>query len=49
VDHDYVEYPREGHGFRDPEVRVDAMQRELAFVRKALGIDDSPSGVSIDH
>lgn len=32
----YVTYPREGHGFREREHRLDAWRKQLAFLRKYL-------------
>jgi len=32
----YITYPKEGHGFRSPEHRLDSMQQELAFMQKYL-------------
>lgn len=37
VDHEYVLYPREGHGFRAAETIVDALERELAFLGRVFG------------
>lgn len=37
IDHDYVEYPGEGHGFRSSAANIDALERETAFFRKVLG------------
>ncbi|MCI1019362.1 S9 family peptidase [Microbacterium sp. C5A9] len=37
VDHEYVLYPDEGHGFRSAETIVDALERELAFLGRAFG------------
>ena len=31
IQHDYVEYPGEGHGFRRTATRIDALSRETAF------------------
>ncbi|MFS0854466.1 S9 family peptidase [Microbacterium sp. 179-I 3D4 NHS] len=36
VDHDYVLYPGEGHGFRRAETIVDALERELAFLGRVF-------------
>ncbi len=36
VDHEYVLYPGEGHGFRGASTIVDALEREIAFLRRAL-------------
>ncbi|WP_449408590.1 dipeptidyl-peptidase 5 [Microbacterium maritypicum] len=37
VDHEYVLYPDEGHGFRAAETIVDALERELAFLGRVFG------------
>ncbi|MGK0374480.1 MAG: dienelactone hydrolase [Arenicella sp.] len=37
IDHEYVEYSNEGHGFKQPENNIDAWQKELAFYRRVLG------------
>ncbi|MFJ4225488.1 prolyl oligopeptidase family serine peptidase [Microbacterium sp. NPDC089695] len=37
VDHEYVLYPTEGHGFRAAETIVDALERELAFLGRVFG------------
>ncbi|MEV8265876.1 prolyl oligopeptidase family serine peptidase [Microbacterium sp. NPDC077057] len=37
IDHDYVLYPGEGHGFRSAETIVDALERELAFLGRVFG------------
>ena len=34
--YDYVTYPHEGHGFQQPEHRLDSYQRQLAFLQKYL-------------
>lgn len=44
LDHDYVEYPEEGHGFRSSEVNIDALERETAFFRRVLS--DAPRTAS---
>lgn len=41
VEHEYVLYPGEGHGFRRAETIIDALERELAFLGKAFGFDPS--------
>jgi dipeptidyl aminopeptidase/acylaminoacyl peptidase len=41
VDHEYVLYPGEGHGFRRAETVVDALERELAFLGRAFGFTPS--------
>lgn len=37
VEHEYVLYPSEGHGFRAAETVVDALERELAFLGRVFG------------
>ena len=37
VEHEYVLYPTEGHGFRAAETIVDALERELAFLGRVFG------------
>ncbi|MFF5627328.1 prolyl oligopeptidase family serine peptidase [Microbacterium sp. NPDC012755] len=37
VDHEYVLYTGEGHGFRRAETIVDALEREIAFLRRVFG------------
>ncbi|MFS0895571.1 S9 family peptidase [Microbacterium sp. 179-I 3D3 NHS] len=37
VDHEYVLYPGEGHGFRSATTIVDALERELAFLGRVFG------------
>lgn len=37
VDHEYVLYPGEGHGFRSAETIIDALEREIAFLQRVLG------------
>ncbi|MGJ0388747.1 S9 family peptidase [Microbacterium sp. CGR1] len=41
IDHEYVLYPGEGHGFRSTETIVDALERELAFLGRAFGFTPS--------
>ncbi|WP_431071762.1 prolyl oligopeptidase family serine peptidase [Microbacterium phyllosphaerae] len=41
IDHEYVLYPGEGHGFRSSETIVDALERELAFLGRAFGFTPS--------
>jgi len=36
IDHEYVEYSNEGHGFKLPENNIDAWARELDFYRRVL-------------
>jgi len=36
LDHDYVEYPGEGHGFRTSAANIDALERETGFYRRVL-------------
>ena len=38
IEHEYVEYPGEGHGFRKSETNIDAIQRETRFYRRILGL-----------
>lgn len=45
VDHEYVEYPGEGHGFRNSETQLDALSRETRFYRRVLGVDPDVEGV----
>ncbi|WP_270366014.1 prolyl oligopeptidase family serine peptidase [Microbacterium algeriense] len=37
VDHEYVLYPSEGHGFRSADTIVDALERELRFLGRVFG------------
>ncbi len=37
VMHEYIEYPGEGHGFRQADTKIDALSREFAFYQKVLG------------
>ncbi|WP_295102811.1 prolyl oligopeptidase family serine peptidase [uncultured Microbacterium sp.] len=37
VEHEYVLYPGEGHGFRSSETIIDALERELAFLGRVFG------------
>lgn len=37
IDHEYVLYPEEGHGFRSAETMIDALERELAFLGRVFG------------
>jgi dipeptidyl aminopeptidase/acylaminoacyl peptidase len=37
IDHQYVEYAEEAHGFKLPKNNIDAWQKELAFYRRVLG------------
>ena len=39
IDHEYVLYPGEGHGFRRAETIVDALERELRFLGRVFGFD----------
>jgi dipeptidyl aminopeptidase/acylaminoacyl peptidase len=41
VAHEYVEYPAEGHGFRRAETIIDALEREIAFLQRALDLGRS--------
>ena len=36
VPHEYIEYPGEGHGFRQAQTRIDALQREITFYQGIL-------------
>jgi dipeptidyl aminopeptidase/acylaminoacyl peptidase len=37
VEHEYVLYPGEGHGFRASETIIDALERELGFLGRVFG------------
>lgn len=37
IDHEYVLYPGEGHGFRAKETIVDALEREYSFLGRVFG------------
>ncbi|WP_262002622.1 prolyl oligopeptidase family serine peptidase [Microbacterium sp. Mcb102] len=39
VDHEYVLYPAEGHGFRSADTIIDALERELIFLGRAFGFE----------
>ena len=39
---EYVLYDGEGHGFRRAENIIDVLERELAFYREVLDLDDPP-------
>lgn len=39
VDHEYVLYPGEGHGFRSAETIIDALERELTFLGRVFGFE----------
>lgn len=39
IDHDYVLYPGEGHGFRRAETIIDALERELTFLGRVFGFE----------
>ncbi|GAA1249651.1 dipeptidyl aminopeptidase/acylaminoacyl peptidase [Microbacterium phyllosphaerae] len=41
VDHEYVLYQGEGHGFRSAETIVDALERELSFLGRVFGFTPS--------
>lgn len=41
VEHEYVLYPGEGHGFRSGPTIVDALERELRFLGRVFGFDPS--------
>jgi dipeptidyl aminopeptidase/acylaminoacyl peptidase len=34
--HQYIEYPGEGHGFRNLETRIDALEKEAAFFNEVV-------------
>ncbi|MFT4260244.1 prolyl oligopeptidase family serine peptidase [Microbacterium sp.] len=36
IEHEYVLYPGEGHGFRRAETIVDALEREIAFLQRVF-------------
>lgn len=36
IDHEYIEYPDEAHGFRNPSNNIDAWRKELSFYRRIL-------------
>lgn len=36
IEHEYVEYPGEGHGFRKSETNIDAIRKETEFYRRVL-------------
>ena len=42
VDHEYVVYAGEGHGFRSGTTIVNALERELAFLGRIFGFTPSP-------
>ncbi len=39
VDHEYVLYPTEGHGFRSADTIIDALERELIFLGRVFGFE----------
>jgi len=39
IDHEYVLYPAEGHGFRSGDTIVDALERELTFLGRVFGFE----------
>lgn len=39
IDHEYVLYPGEGHGFRSAETIIDALERELIFLGRVFGFE----------
>jgi len=41
IEHEYVLYPGEGHGFRRADTGIDALERELAFLGKVFGFAPS--------
>ncbi len=38
IDHEYVEYPDEAHGFKQPLNNIDALRKELNFYRRVLSV-----------
>ncbi|WP_318387039.1 prolyl oligopeptidase family serine peptidase [Microbacterium maritypicum] len=42
IEHEYVLYPTEGHGFRSAETIVDSLDRELAFLGRVFGFHPRP-------
>lgn len=42
IDHEYVLYPTEGHGFRSADTIVDALERELRFLGRVFGFTPRP-------
>lgn len=38
IQHEYVEYAGEGHGFRKSETNIDAIEKETRFYRRVLGL-----------
>lgn len=36
IHHHYVEYPGEGHGFRQAETRIDSLERETSFYNECM-------------
>lgn len=43
IEHEYIEYPGEGHGFRRSETNIDALQRETRFYRRILAAESRGS------
>ncbi|GAT74833.1 dipeptidyl aminopeptidase/acylaminoacyl-peptidase [Microbacterium sp. HM58-2] len=43
IDHEYVLYAGEGHGFRRAETIVDALDREIAFLGRVFGFTPAPA------
>lgn len=39
IDHEYVLYPAEGHGFRSADTIVDGLERELRFLGRVFGFE----------
>ncbi len=39
IDHEYTEYPGEGHGFRSSQTNIDALTREVKFYVRVMGLD----------
>lgn len=44
--HEVVVYPRAGHGFREPAVRAESMQRNLDWFERWIPVDSERSGVN---
>ena len=41
IEHEYIEYEGEGHGFRQAQTRVDALSKEMAFYQRILSRVDN--------
>lgn len=39
IDHEYVLYPAEGHGFRSADTIIDGLERELRFLGRVFGFE----------